>query len=127
MQKSFKQGWGFTNVWFEILKYYSTDLVRYFKEQKILNNTFGKAHLKTIDSHTKDLRSLGYSNIKVIDVTQQTLPTLDCWRDNIKEQLSGISKFLSTQQIYEFLTSCTILETLFKKGILSYCLIRAQK
>ena len=111
----------------EVIKYYSKELFRYVKELNILNNTFGKANLETLDYHLAILKNNQFYNIEAQDVSKNVFPTMEHWRKNIKENMEKIKLHLNTKQIDEFLLSCNVLERFFSDNILSYRLLKATK
>lgn len=110
----------------EGFKFYK-DVFKFLKNEQILINTFGKAHLLTLDKYAKLMKSVGFSSFEDVDVRLNVLPTIEMWRKNIQKNFSIISQNLSKKQIEEFLAACDILEDIFRANILTYRFIKAVK
>ncbi len=103
------------------------DLYRYRKELAILEKSFGKAKMETLEYYDRELRPAGFSNIKTVDISQWVRPTLRHWRTNMANRKSDILQYFSNEDFNSFLLSCDIIDTFLKDKILGYGLVRAEK
>lgn len=110
----------------EGFKFYK-DVFKFLKNEQILINTFGKAHLLTLNKYIKLMKDAGFTNFEDVDVRLNVLPTIGMWRKNIEKNFSIISQSLNKKQIEEFLAACDILEDIFRANILTYRFIKAVK
>ncbi|RJP80129.1 MAG: methyltransferase domain-containing protein [Desulfobacteraceae bacterium] len=103
------------------------DLVKYKSELEILEKSFGKAKMETLDYYKQALQEAGFSGIKTIDISEKVMPTPRHWKTNMLRNKSKILNCIEMKQYENLLRSCDIIDAFFKNHILGYGLISAAK
>ena len=102
------------------------EIYKYRKELSILEKSFGKTKMITLDNYRAILKETGFTDIKTFDISQYTYPTVHCWRENISKNKSRILEFFSETTVNCFMQSCDILSSFFQDNILGYGIVTAQ-
>jgi len=103
------------------------EIFRYRKELAILESSFGKAKMETLEYYERQLSAQGFQDVEVVDISAEVKRTLTEWRKNTVSNRDNIRKWLSDKAIDNFLLSCDILFDFFDNRILGYGLARATK
>ena len=103
------------------------EIFRYRKELYILEKTFGKAKMITLDNYKSILAEAGFKDIETIDISQYVYPTPICWRENIFKNNDIISQLFGETLVDYFIQSCDILSSFFKDNILGYAIVTARR
>jgi len=105
------------------------DVYKCQKELAILEESFGKAKMETLDFYEAKMAAQGFTDIETIDISKQAFPTLRKWKRNILQSKDAVSKFFNEDDFdnFLFLLSCDILTDLFNKGIFGYGLVSGVK
>jgi 27-O-demethylrifamycin SV methyltransferase len=103
------------------------DLHFYRKELNVLEESFGRAKMETLETYDRLLHNAGFIDIEIVDISLQAKPTLTHWQNNIQENRENILKHLSNSALDNFLLSCDILREFFENNLLGYGLIKAKK
>lgn len=89
--------------------------------------TFGPAALISLGTYCNVLIEAGFREVTVIDITQQTLPTMRSWKENALRSDNGETHTFSLEDVRQFAYGCEILEDFFNNGVLGYGMLRAMK
>jgi 27-O-demethylrifamycin SV methyltransferase len=93
----------------------------------VLERSFGKAKMETLDYYENAMRARGFESIERRDISRQVFPTLKKWRENLERNRVALSERLSGEDIENFARSCEILEDLFARELLGYGIISGMK
>jgi 27-O-demethylrifamycin SV methyltransferase len=94
---------------------------------RLLETCFGKARLEPLESYIPLFESSGLKDIEILDLSNQVTPTIECWRDNVKNNRRELSEFVSDDHVERFIRSCEILEEYFKSDVWGYGYIIGEK
>jgi len=92
-----------------------------------LKRAFGQGKTETFDFYNREIAEAGFVNIDVIDISEQVLPTISCWKVNIIKHRDRILKTLPKEEIDHFVSASDLLEDLYRNGLHGYGLVRAVK
>lgn len=93
----------------------------------ILRAAFGAARMDTLDQYVGYMDKAGLVVDDVVDITTETLPTLDRWRATAEEHRDAVTDILGEPSLKAFEASLGILEGFWRDGTLGYGLISATK
>lgn len=93
----------------------------------VLRQAFGAARMDTLDDYRELFEQSGLDVDDVADLTLQTRPTFDRWRDNLERHRSEVERVLDTEDVAAFEQSLSILAGFWDDGTLGYGLISGQK
>ena len=93
----------------------------------ILRAAFGAARMDTLDQYVGYMEKAGLVVDDVVDITTETLPTLDRWRATAEEHRAAVTDILGEPSLKAFEASLGILEGFWRDGTLGYGLISATK
>ena len=93
----------------------------------VLRAAFGAARMDTLDQYTELMQDAGLTVDQVVDITDETLPTLDRWRATAAEHRDAVVQLLGEESLTTFEESLGILESFWRDGTLGYGLISAAK
>ncbi|WP_203336331.1 methyltransferase domain-containing protein [Nocardioides limicola] len=96
-------------------------------EFAVLRAAFGEAHLASLSTYADGFSAAGLDVDVVDDLTQATLPTFDRWRANAEAHAVAVTEMIGGQGLADFVSSCDILEGLWRDGTFGYGLIAATK
>jgi 27-O-demethylrifamycin SV methyltransferase len=112
---------------FLVKEFSVAEIFKYRKELGVLEKSFGKAKMCTVDYYREVLERNGYINIESRDISVNCMPTLDCWKENVMNRRDQIIDHLDDIHIENFIAACDILNDFFKNRILGYAMIKADK
>jgi 27-O-demethylrifamycin SV methyltransferase len=92
-----------------------------------LHYAFGRAKMETLETYRRFGELAGLRATKLIDITDQTLPTFVQWRSRLQSHSEEVRALIGDEGLEHFLASCEILPALWKQRILGYGLIVAAK
>jgi hypothetical protein len=92
-----------------------------------LSNSFGQARIETFDFYKTIFESNNLTNIQVEDISDNVTNTLVYWKKNVAENYNTIEKYISKEEIDNFLLSCDILTDFYDRKIWGYGIIYATK
>ena len=93
----------------------------------ILRAAFGAARMDTLDQYVGYMETAGLVVDEVVDITTETLPTLDRWRATADQHRQAVTDILGEPSLEAFEASLGILEGFWRDGTLGYGLISASK
>lgn len=93
----------------------------------ILRAAFGAARMDTLDQYAGLMEDAGLVVDQVVDITTETLPTLDRWRATADQHRQAVTEILGEPSLKAFEASLGILERFWRDGTLGYGLISAAK
>ncbi|WP_205474158.1 class I SAM-dependent methyltransferase [Nocardioides sp. SYSU D00038] len=97
------------------------------REFAILRAAYGAARMDTLEQYTAYATSAGLSDVQVLDVTAESLPTFDKWQANLDEHRDEVLAQLGQEGVEEFEESLDILRNFWVDGTLGYGLVWATK
>jgi len=103
------------------------DIVKYQKQIEIMERVFGTAQTQTLQYYKKGLEKTGFSNIVTLDVSENIFPSMEYWRTSVIQNREEVLKSFSPEKIEEFISACDILEDFYRRGILGYGFVKAEK
>lgn len=93
----------------------------------ILEKSFGKAQLRTIEFYINSLTNLGLDEVCFIDISDKVQGTLDFWIENAKQfEMQDISKS-HHNDIENFIKSCSILTEYYSNEQWGYAIFYGKK
>jgi 27-O-demethylrifamycin SV methyltransferase len=93
----------------------------------VLRAAFGAARMDTLQMYAELMEEAGLVVDQVVDITAETLPTLDRWRSTADEHREAVVQLLGQESLDTFEDSLGILEGFWRDGTLGYGLISAAK
>jgi cyclopropane fatty-acyl-phospholipid synthase-like methyltransferase len=93
----------------------------------ILRAAFGAARMDTLDQYVGYMETAGLVVDDLVDITTETLPTLDRWRATADQHRQAVTDILGEPSLEAFEASLGILEGFWRDGTLGYGLISASK
>lgn len=103
------------------------DIYRLRDDLAVLERSFGKAKMETLDFYEATMRARGFERIQRRDVSRQAFPTLQRWKQNLERNRVALSEHLSPGDVENFARSCEILEDLFARELLGYGIVSGTK
>lgn len=104
------------------------DEVRQRREDYVtLRSAFGDAHFETLDFHIAALHEQGLEVELARDLTAETMPTFDRWRDNARRHAKQLTGLLGPDDLAAFERSCDLLADFWRDGTFGYAIVAATK
>ena len=103
------------------------DIYRLRKELLVLERSFGKAKMETLDFYQETMRAQGFVEVDSRDISNEALPTLDRWQENLERNRMPLAAHLAEKDIDDFARSCEILKNLFAQEVLGYGIVTGGK
>jgi 27-O-demethylrifamycin SV methyltransferase len=103
------------------------DVIRYRDEFLLLRDVFGRAIMETPAFYQQKFESLGLRVAAASDISQETYPTFDRWRQNAYANRGSVSREIGEHAWEQFLLSCSVLEKFWQEDILCYGIVCAYK
>lgn len=94
---------------------------------RLLERSFGKASLYTLAQYEELFKKAGYKDVKTVDVSREVIPTLEAWRQNLRDNEGRIRETFSDKEYDGFLQSCHILEKLYVNSRWGYGVVVGKK
>jgi len=101
--------------------------MRYITGYLAMKQAFARGKVASFSQYYDALAEARFNEVKIIDISQNVIPTLDRWRTNVGEKRAEISRTLSDAQVNTFLRATGFVEHLFLSRVLGYGLISATK
>jgi cyclopropane fatty-acyl-phospholipid synthase-like methyltransferase len=89
--------------------------------------SFGIFRFETFETYQKMARETGFREVKFVDISQEVIPTVDCWQANIAANEERILETLSRSQIRGFIQSSNVTRDSFQREIGGYGILKASK
>ena len=96
-------------------------------ELSVLERSFGRAKMETLAFYQETLRAEGFVKIDCRDISNDVLPTLDKWEENLETNRELLAVHLAEEEIDDFARSCEILRDLFLREVLGYGMVTGAK
>lgn len=93
----------------------------------VLRAGYGAARMDTLEQYAGYAESVGLVVDEVTDLTTETLPTLDKWRETSAQHRDEVIGLIGKESYDTFVVSLDILEGFWRDGTLGYGLISAAK
>jgi hypothetical protein len=103
------------------------DVYRFRQELSILDRSFGKAKMETLDFYEAVMRRQGFHSLHRIDISRQVFPTLDKWKENLERHRKFLAGLLPEEDLDNFARSCDVLKRFFAEDILGYGIVAGVK
>jgi len=103
------------------------DLFKYRNEFTILEKTFGKARMATLEFYKEKMIETGFSEVEIYDISEQAQPTLKEWKGNLLLHEDRIVEAVGREYVDEFLLACDITEGFFDQGLFGYGMLKGVK
>ncbi|MBN1653631.1 MAG: methyltransferase domain-containing protein [Deltaproteobacteria bacterium] len=115
--------------------YTLTDRLGYLARMKLgfvgatLSNfrSFGWIQMETFETYIRSAREVGFVDVVLTDISEQAIPTFECWKSNLLAKEESVLKTLTQGQIKSFLTASDFSKDLFEREIDGYGILRASK
>jgi 27-O-demethylrifamycin SV methyltransferase len=92
-----------------------------------LRAAFGDAHFESLDFYVRALRDEGLMVALARDLTAETMPTLDRWRDNARRHADELTDMIGPDGLAAFERSCDLLSEFWRDGTFGYAMVAATK
>jgi len=92
-----------------------------------LKRAYGPGRTESFDDYRNKLSAAGFGEIRLVDVSRETLPTTQKWRENIRINRSEILRNFTERELRDFERASYLMEHLFEKEMLGYGLLSAVK
>jgi cyclopropane fatty-acyl-phospholipid synthase-like methyltransferase len=92
-----------------------------------LRTAFGDAHMEPLELYAELAESSGLVVEESVDLSDETLPTFDRWRENAERNSEPVRAALGADGFEAFVRSTEILEGFWRDGSLGYGLFAARK
>jgi 27-O-demethylrifamycin SV methyltransferase len=97
------------------------------REYLFAPTVWGPAHILTMGNLCDRMIEAGFARVNAIDVTQNVIPTLRCWREGALRFLDGEAGESSRQYANDFIKGCVNLEKAFSDGLMGYGMLYSNK
>jgi 27-O-demethylrifamycin SV methyltransferase len=89
--------------------------------------SFGWIRIEPFETYTTVARAVGFNDITFIDISDETIPTLKWWKDNITAKKESIAQTLTPGQIKGFLVSSDLAKDSLERKIGGYGILSARR
>jgi 27-O-demethylrifamycin SV methyltransferase len=93
----------------------------------LLKDVFGRAIMKTPQFYKQEMETRGFRDVRCQDITAETVPTFQRWKDNAVANKKQVSEMLGQKAWSDFHRSTVILKRFWDKGVLGYFMLSARK
>lgn len=97
------------------------------REFAVLRAAYGAARMDTLDQYAGYAAQAGLEVDTVVDITTETLPTLDRWRATAAQHRDAVIELIGEESLDTFVESLDILDAFWRDGTLGYGLFSAVK
>jgi 27-O-demethylrifamycin SV methyltransferase len=101
------------------------DVKRLRKPLRLLREVFGDARMEPLDEYARLARDSGLEVSQQTDLTAQTRPTFQRWRENAELHRERVTELFGAEELAKFVESCDVLEGFWDDGTLGYGLFVA--
>jgi cyclopropane fatty-acyl-phospholipid synthase-like methyltransferase len=96
-------------------------------EFAMLRDAFGSSQMKPLEEYEQLANGAGLVVESSIDLTTETLPTLEHWRRNAEVNREAVRELIGEEGHETFVRASEILEGMFRDGTMGYGLLSARK
>ncbi|MBN1656666.1 MAG: methyltransferase domain-containing protein [Deltaproteobacteria bacterium] len=89
--------------------------------------SFGLVHMETFDTYINTARQIGFDDVKLIDISEQAVPTFERWKANIAANEARILQTLTARQMKGFMQAADFSKDIFERKIGGYGILKALK
>jgi cyclopropane fatty-acyl-phospholipid synthase-like methyltransferase len=93
----------------------------------LLRDVFGDAHMQELATYEAQATAAGLVVDLSIDLTEDTRPTFDRWRENAARHREEVVRLLGEADHQKFVDACDVLDAFWRDGTLGYGLVAATK
>lgn len=104
-----------------------TDYFVHNTNRIVMQNVFGFGRLSPLPWLKEKAVAAGFSDVTFRDISDEAFPSINYWRKNVTENEQEISKVFSENDSKKFLRGCDVMETLFRRNVIGYGLLKARK
>jgi 27-O-demethylrifamycin SV methyltransferase len=103
------------------------EIYRFQEELKVLERSFGDAKMETLIFYEDAMRSQGFGDIELLDISREAFPTLEKWRENLDQNRQILAAHFTVEEIDNFSRACEILTEFFTNSLLGYGMVKGVK
>jgi 27-O-demethylrifamycin SV methyltransferase len=92
-----------------------------------VKRAYGPGRTESFDDYRNRLAAAGFSEVRLVDVSRETLPTMRKWRENMVINQTDILRSFSQAEFRDFERASYLMEYLFEQEMLGYGLVSAVK
>lgn len=93
----------------------------------LLRDVFGDARMEPLEEYARLASASGLEVETTTDLTTQTLPTFERWRENAERHRDRVVQLFGADELAKFVASSHVLEGFWNDGTLGYGLLAATK
>jgi len=105
----------------------SKEIYKNQQELRILEKSFGKANLITLEQYSELFGNNKLKKIETINISKEVIPTITHWKENCEQNFHTILSHFSLEEYKSFTNSCDILSTFYNDGTWGYGIVTAIK
>lgn len=102
-------------------------MYRFGQKLEALQATFGLTKTESLESYALLMQHAGFINIECEDITEQVKQSPSAWKQSCLNQTEKVLKYISKEQLEQFVIACETLEEFIDKNILSYGIVKGDK
>jgi cyclopropane fatty-acyl-phospholipid synthase-like methyltransferase len=88
---------------------------------------FGLGRVENLEYYRKGFAKAGFKNIKTYDISKETYPTMNVWRNNLINNMDKVKEVFSKNEIEAWHKALDALETAYTKNAAGYGMVKAFK
>lgn len=92
-----------------------------------MKRAYGPGRTESFADYRNKLSAAGYGDVRLVDVSRETLPTMRNWRKNMEINREKILLSFDQREFRDFERASYLMEYLFEKEMLGYGLLSAVK
>jgi 27-O-demethylrifamycin SV methyltransferase len=100
---------------------------RLLRPLALLRDVFGDARMEPIAEYRRLAEASGLEVVVARDLTAETRPTFQCWRDNAERHHDEVASLLGEDDLRRFTEACDVLAGFWGDGTLGYGVLSAAK
>jgi len=89
--------------------------------------SFGWIRMEPFEKYMRWAREVGFVDVHLTDISEQAIPTFECWKTNLIANEKSVRESLSPRQIRGFLAASDFSKALFESRIDGYGILKALK
>lgn len=89
--------------------------------------SFGWIRMEPFERYIRWAREVGFIDVQLTDISEQAIPTFECWKTNLVANEKSVLESLSPRQISGFLAASDFSRALFEQRIDGYGILKAVK
>jgi 27-O-demethylrifamycin SV methyltransferase len=89
--------------------------------------SFGWIRMEPFETYIRWAREVGFVDVTLTDISEQAVPTFECWKANLIANEKSVLETLTPRQIKSFLAASDFSKELFERKIDGYGILKASK